>query len=117
MHKSDSILILQSQACSPHGHPVLTLGMGDAINLSDRFLVLEHTRNLPLKLLLTDVPWGKNNNAGPGYLTQVRWPEVVKQWFDYHVNTMTILGNMPSKYTTPLVNPGIKLCKVDKFLS
>ena len=96
MYRSDGVVILQSIACSPHGHPVLTLGLGDAVFLHSRFLSDKHpyTRNLPVKAVITDVPWGKTGSGGAGYPTDIAWATVVESWCEMDAKTIRILQAM-----------------------
>ena len=106
LYRNDGIVILQSVACSPHGHPVLTLGHGDACHLRSRFLCdkFPYTRNLPVKAVITDVPWGKTGTGGASYPTDVPWPAVVESWAEIDKATMKILENMKGMYFASVSN-------------
>ena len=70
------VVLLASEAIHANGLPAVTLALGNANLMFTRVFDIPMLKHLPVKLILTDVPWGKHETTG--YNTDVNWNGVVQ---------------------------------------
>jgi hypothetical protein len=73
---SPDVVLLASEAIHANGLPAVTLALGSATQMYTRVFDLPMLKHLVVKLILTDVPWGKEETTG--YHTDVNWNAVVQ---------------------------------------